>query len=93
MNLVAWILQVVLCLMFLIHAYQMLRPQREQLTSRGMSYIVEMPAGRGIDGPKRPVLRWVQTVGPPLAAEVRKHRRPLGTKYRVLRRRGVLLPG
>jgi uncharacterized membrane protein YphA (DoxX/SURF4 family) len=45
MDIVAWVLQVLLCLMFLIHAVQMLRPNREQLTSRGMSYIVDMPSG------------------------------------------------
>jgi hypothetical protein len=39
MNIVAWVLQVVLCLMFLIHAYQMLRPNREKLTRGGMAYM------------------------------------------------------
>jgi len=39
-------------------------------------------AERGIDVSKRTVLRWVQVqhFGPLLATEVRKHRRPLGTK-------------
>jgi hypothetical protein len=32
-------------------------------------------AERGIDVSKRTVLRWVQTFGPLLAAEARKHRR------------------
>jgi putative transposase len=39
-------------------------------------------AERGIDVSKRTVLRWVQTVGPLLAAEVRKpRRRPGRTRY------------
>src|SRR6266545_1816370 len=40
-------------------------------------------AERGMDVSRRTVLRWVQTFGPLLAAEVRKHRRPLGTKCSV----------
>ena len=40
--------------------------------------VMELLAERGIDVSKRTVLRWVQTFGPLLAAEVRKHRRPLG---------------
>ena len=41
--------------------------------------VMELLAERGIDVSRRTVLRWVQTFGPLLAAEVRKHRRPLGT--------------
>jgi putative transposase len=40
-------------------------------------------AERGIDVSKRRVLRWVQTVGPLLAAEVRKHRRRPGRTWVV----------
>ncbi len=40
-------------------------------------------AERGIDVSKRTVLRWVQTFGPLLAAEVRKHRRRPGRKWYV----------
>ena len=36
---------------------------------------MELLAERGIDVSQRTVLRWVQTFGPLLAAEVRKHRR------------------
>ncbi len=45
--------------------------------------VMELLAERGIDVSQRTVLRWVQTFGPLLAAEVRKHRRPLGTKCYV----------
>ena len=45
--------------------------------------VMELLAERGIDVSKRTVLRWVQTFGPLLAAEVRKHRRPLGTRCYV----------
>ncbi len=45
--------------------------------------IMELLAERGIDVSKRTVLRWVQTFGPRLAAEVRQHRRPLGRKCYV----------
>jgi transposase-like protein len=45
--------------------------------------VMELLAERGIDVSKRPVLRWVQHFGPLLAAEVRKHRRPLGTRCYV----------
>ncbi len=45
--------------------------------------VMELLAERGIDVSKRTVLRWLQTFGPLLAAEVRKHRRPLGTKCYV----------
>ena len=41
---------------------------------------MELLAERGVDVSKRTVLRWIQTFGPLLAAEVRKHRRPLGGK-------------
>jgi transposase-like protein len=45
--------------------------------------VMELLAERGIDVSRRTVLRWVQTFGPLLAAEVRKHRRPLGQKCSV----------
>ena len=45
--------------------------------------VMELLAERGIDVSKRTILRWVQTFGPLLAAEVRRHRRPLGTKCYV----------
>ena len=45
--------------------------------------VMELLAERGIDVSKRTVLRWVQAFGPLLAAEVRRHRRPLGTKCYV----------
>ena len=45
--------------------------------------VMELLAERGIDVSRRTVLRWVQTFGPLLAAEVRKHRRPLSTKCYV----------
>jgi transposase-like protein len=40
-------------------------------------------AERGIDVSKRPVLRWVQTFGPLLAAEVQKYRRRPGHTWYV----------
>jgi putative transposase len=40
-------------------------------------------AERGVDVSQRTVLRWVQTFGPLLAAEVRKHRRRPGQKWYV----------
>jgi putative transposase len=42
---------------------------------------MEFLAERGIDVSNRTVLRWVQTFGPQLAAEARKHRRPLGRHW------------
>ncbi|CAA9287536.1 MAG: hypothetical protein AVDCRST_MAG77-4419 [uncultured Chloroflexi bacterium] len=45
--------------------------------------VMELLAERGINVSTRTVLRWVQTFGPLLAAEVRKHRRPLGTRCYV----------
>ncbi len=45
--------------------------------------MIELLAERGIDVSKRTVLRWVQTFGPLLAAEIRRHRRPLGSKCYV----------
>ena len=39
---------------------------------------MELLAERGVDVSKKTVLRWVQTFGPRLAGEVRKHRRLLG---------------
>jgi transposase-like protein len=45
--------------------------------------LMELLAERGIDVSRRTVLRWVQTFGPLLAAEIRKHRRPLGMKCYV----------
>lgn len=50
---------------------------------RSATSMMELLAGRGIEVSKRTVLRWVQTFGPLLAAEVRKHRRPLGTTCSV----------
>ena len=43
--------------------------------------VMELLAERGIDVSNRTVLRWVQTFGPQLAAEARKHRRPLGRSW------------
>jgi len=40
-------------------------------------------AERGIDVTPRTVLTWTQTFGPRLAAEVRKHRRPVGRRWYV----------
>jgi transposase-like protein len=40
-------------------------------------------AERGIDVSPRTVLRWVQTFGPLLAAEMRKHRRRPGRKWYI----------
>ena len=45
--------------------------------------VMAVLAERGIDVSKRTILRWVQTFGPRLAAEVRRHRRPLGRKRYV----------
>jgi IS6 family transposase len=45
--------------------------------------VMELLAERGIDVSQRTILRWVQVFGPLLAAEVRKHRRPLGSKCYV----------
>ena len=45
--------------------------------------VMELLAERGIDVSRRTVLRWVQHFGPLLAAAVRKHRRPLGSKCYV----------
>jgi len=43
--------------------------------------VMELLAERGIDVSNRTVLRWVQTFGPQLAAEARKHRQPLGRSW------------
>ena len=45
--------------------------------------VMELLAERGIDVSKRTILRWAQTFGPRLAAEVRRHRRTLGRKCYV----------
>src|SRR6266550_8403514 len=45
--------------------------------------VTELLAERGIDVSNRSVLRWVQVFGPQLAAEARKHRRPLGRCWYV----------
>jgi putative transposase len=45
--------------------------------------VIVFLAERGIDVFKRTVLRWVQTFGPRLAAEVRKHRRRPGHTWYV----------
>jgi transposase-like protein len=42
---------------------------------------MELLAERGVDVSARTVLRWVQTFGPQLAEEARKHRRPLGNAW------------
>ena len=44
MNVILWILQGLLGVFFVFHAYIMLRPSPERLQS-GMKYILEMPAG------------------------------------------------
>jgi transposase-like protein len=43
--------------------------------------VMELLAERGVDVSNRTVLRWVQAFGPQLAAEARKHRRPLGRSW------------
>jgi IS6 family transposase len=43
--------------------------------------VMELLAERGIDVSNRTVLRWVQAFGLQLAAEARKHRRPLGRTW------------
>jgi transposase-like protein len=45
--------------------------------------VMELLAERGLDVSKRTILRWVQHFGPLLAAQVRRHRRPLGSKCYV----------
>jgi putative transposase len=45
--------------------------------------VMELLAERDIDVSTRTVLRWVQTFGPLLAAEARKHRRRPGAKWYV----------
>jgi len=47
--------------------------------------VVELLAEPGVDASERTVFRWVQTFGPLLAAEVRKHRRPLGSTSTLTR--------
>jgi uncharacterized membrane protein YphA (DoxX/SURF4 family) len=44
MNIALWVLQVLLGLAFVFHAYVMLRPSPERLQS-GMKYVLEMRAG------------------------------------------------
>src|SRR5688500_12014192 len=41
--------------------------------------VCDLLAGRGVDVAPSTVLRWVHTFGPLLAAELRRHARPLGT--------------
>jgi uncharacterized membrane protein YphA (DoxX/SURF4 family) len=55
-NIVLWILQVILGIFFVLHAYLMLRPSPKRLQS-GMNYILEMPAA----------LRWFTGVAEGLA--------------------------
>lgn len=43
MNIALWVLQILLGLVFVFHAYVLLRPSPERLQS-GMSYVLEMPA-------------------------------------------------
>src|SRR5215470_4274570 len=45
--------------------------------------IAGLLADRGVDVSGRTILRWVQKFGPALAAEVQRHRRPLGTTWQV----------
>ena len=45
--------------------------------------VMALLAERGIDVSPRTLLRWVQTFGPLLAAEVRKHRRRPGNTWYV----------
>jgi transposase-like protein len=45
--------------------------------------VMELLAERRVDVSKRTVLRWVQSFGPLLAAEARKHRRRPGGKWYV----------
>jgi putative transposase len=45
--------------------------------------VMRLLAERGIDVSERTVLRWVQTFGPLLAAEVRRHRRRPGARWYV----------
>ena len=45
--------------------------------------VLELLAERGIDVSHRTVLHWVQAFGPQLAAEVRRRRRPVGTRWFV----------
>jgi transposase-like protein len=45
--------------------------------------VLELLAERGIDVSHRTVLDWVQAFGPPLAAEVRRRRRPVGKQWFV----------
>jgi len=50
---------------------------------RSATSVMVFLAERGIDVSKRTVLRWVQTFGPLLAAEGRKHRRRPGRRWWV----------
>jgi transposase-like protein len=45
--------------------------------------VLGLVAERGIDVSHRTVLDWVQAFGPQLAAEVRRHRRPVGKRWFV----------
>src|SRR5205823_3761181 len=45
--------------------------------------VLELLAERGIDIAQRTILNWVQAFGPQLAAEVRRQRRPVGTRWFV----------
>ncbi len=44
MEIVAWILQALLGLLFVYHAYILLAPKPEQLRQRGMVWVIEIPA-------------------------------------------------
>jgi CBS-domain-containing membrane protein len=44
MNVFLWILQVLLAVLFVVHAYVMLRPSLAR-TQSGMKFIIEMPTG------------------------------------------------
>src|SRR5918911_4675144 len=45
--------------------------------------VLELLAERGIDVSHRAILDWVQAFGPQLAAEVRRRRRPVATRWFV----------
>jgi transposase-like protein len=45
--------------------------------------VLELPAERGVDVSHRTVLDWVQAFGPQPAAEVRRRRRRVGTRWFV----------
>lgn len=44
MDIAAWVLQVLMCAMFMYHAYIMLAPDEQKLRQQRMTYVIEMPA-------------------------------------------------